>query len=341
MPGRDLIVVAASAGGVEALSTLAAGLPPDLPASVVVVLHVPATGTSVLPQLLTRAGPFPASHPQQGAPLRPGRIYVAPPDRHVLVEDGRVLLTQGPRENGHRPAADPLFRSAARARGARVIGVVLSGARDDGTAGLLAIRSRGGLAVVHDPEDALYPGMPASAIAMGACDHVQPVAKIGALLAELVGGEVDAGRAAAGDEELQAREVDMAAMQPGAYDDPDRPGRPTPFSCPTCSGVLWEIEEAGVQRYRCRVGHAWSPDSLLAEQRSALEGALWSALRSLEEKASLVERLAERARTMAQPLNAERFAEQARDDWSRAELLRRLLTHDGDAVVELLSDGHG
>lgn len=339
MVRRDLIVVAASAGGVEALTTLVRGLPADLPAAVVVVLHVPAAGTSVLPQLLARAGPLPAAHPQHGDALRAGHILVAPPDRHLLIEDGHVLLSQGPRENGHRPAADPLFRSAARTRGRRVIGVVLSGALDDGTAGLLALRARGGVAVVQDPDDALYPGMPSHAIALGV-DYVQPVAQIPATLVALLQEEV--GDAPPGEEDGPALEdVATAGQAPGAYDDPARPGRPSPFSCPTCAGVLWEINEQGLERYRCRLGHAWSPATLLAEQRSALEGALWSALRSLEEKAALVQRMAERARSLEQPHNAERYAIQAEDDRTRAELLRRLLTHDGHALADLLSDHRG
>src|SRR5215207_239744 len=185
MSGHDIIVVGASAGGVEALSQLVASLPPDLPASVFIVLHIPAEGTSVLPRILNRAGPLPAIHPLDGQVIEKGHVYIAPPDHHLLIKQGYVELTRGPRDNGHRPSVDPLFRSAARAYGRRVVGVVLTGALDDGTAGLLAVGMRGGICVVQDPQDALYAGMPQSAIDNVEVDHVVPLAEMGELLMQL------------------------------------------------------------------------------------------------------------------------------------------------------------
>ena len=184
--GRSLIVVGASAGGVQALTRLVGGLPADLPATVVVVLHVPSTGSSVLSAILDRHGELPATPASQGARLLPGRIYVAPPDHHVLVGDGELLLDRGPKHNGHRPAIDPLFESAAHALGAGVIGVILSGTRDDGTAGLGEIKRRGGLAVVQDPDDAAYPSMPENALERVDVDHVVDLEGMGALLTSLV-----------------------------------------------------------------------------------------------------------------------------------------------------------
>jgi two-component system chemotaxis response regulator CheB len=192
MPDRDVVVVGASAGGVEALVDLAASLPADLPAAVLVVLHVPPTGTSALPHILNRHGPLRAGHASDGEPIARGRIYVAPPDRHLLVRPGQVHLTLGPPENGHRPAIDPLFRSAARSYGSRVIGVVLSGTLDDGTAGMLAIKARGGLGVVQGPADARYPGMPGSAATHAKIDHVLAAASMGQLLARLTNGSAGA-----------------------------------------------------------------------------------------------------------------------------------------------------
>ena len=185
MAGHDIIVVGASAGGVEALQTLVRGLPADVPAAMFVVLHMSADAPSMLPQILNRAGPLPVAAAVDNEPIAPGRVYVAVPDHHLLIERGRVCLVRGPKENRSRPAVDPLFRSAARAYGSRVIGVVLTGALDDGTSGLQAVKGRGGLAVVQDPAEALYTGMPRSAMEHVAVDYCMPLAEIPALLARL------------------------------------------------------------------------------------------------------------------------------------------------------------
>ena len=328
MPGRDIIVVGASAGGVEALSQLAAGLPKDLPAAVFIVLHVPAQGTSVLPQILSRVGPLPATHPQDGEPIHVGHIYVAPPDRHLLVRDGHVRLTRGPRENSNRPAIDPLFRTAARDHGRHVIGVVLTGVLDDGTAGLAAVKQRGGVAVVQDPADALYAGMPQSALANVAVDYCLPVTAMPQTLARLAAEPLPPGAdpsPVSPEMDIEARiaELEMDALQ---APDPDRPGTPSGFSCPECGGSLWELHEGDLIRFRCRVGHAWSADSLLAEQSVALEAALWAALRALEEKANLARRLAERIRSRGDgKRTAEHFERQVEECEQHAALLRQTL----------------
>ena len=185
MPGHDAIVIGFSAGGVEALARLAADLPRDLPAALFVVHHFPAERESALPSILRRSGRLPALHPVHGQQIEQGRIYVAPPDRHMLIVGDRIHLTRGPRENGHRPAVDPLFRTAARTFGPRLVGVLLSGTLDDGTVGMMAVKRHGGIAVVQDPEEALYPGMPASAMQRVAIDHVLPVEEIAKLLTRL------------------------------------------------------------------------------------------------------------------------------------------------------------
>jgi two-component system chemotaxis response regulator CheB len=332
--GHDLVVIGASAGGVEALGEAVGSLPADLPAAVLVVLHLPSNSNSALPGILGRRGSLPAEHAVHGEPIRGGRIYVAPPDRHLLVADGHVHLSRGPRENGHRPAVDPLFRSAARYYGPRVIGVVLSGALDDGTAGLLAIKGQGGVAVAQDPKDALYPGMPSSAIQHAGVDHVAPAAAMGAVLDRLVrqpapGGPRDV------PEELQF-EVDSEELAMSAQDQ-HRPGRPSGFGCPDCNGVLWEIDEANLIRFRCRVGHAWSQESLVARQSETLESALWVALRSLEERAALSHRLAAFARNGGHPITAARFEEQAKEAEAAAAQVRPLL----DRAASQPADGDG
>lgn len=320
---RDVIVIGASAGGVEALRAVVAELPEDLPAAVLVVLHIPSYGGSVLPAILSRSGPLPAQHPHSGEQLREGTVFVAPPDHHLVVDGSIVRPTRGPRENGHRPAIDVLFRSAARTAGARVIGVVLSGVLDDGTAGLSAIAARGGATIVQDPFDALYPGMPRNAIEHVAVDHVLPAAEIGNLVVRLCKEEIpDVEQPAS---PLLEIEADIAMMDEEAMSVDERPGRPSGFSCPDCNGVLWEIHDGELVRYRCRVGHAWSAESLLGEQAQQLDGALWMALRGLEEKAALARTMGQRARERNNPLTAGRFEEQAEEAARAAGLIRSML----------------
>jgi two-component system, chemotaxis family, protein-glutamate methylesterase/glutaminase len=340
MPDHGIVVVGASAGGVEALTDLAASLPGDLPAAVFVVLHLPATGTSALPEILRRHGPLPAAHVKDGEPIQPGRVYVAPPDHHVLLRTGHVHLARGPRENGHRPAIDPLFRSAAREYATRVIGLVLSGALDDGTAGLLAIKSRGGIAVVQDPADALYPGMPGNALEHVQVDHVAAAASMGRLLARLIADVAEPPTNPA-PSDMQV-EVEMEGLSLEAFEG-NHPGRPSGFSCPDCNGVLWQIQDGGLERYRCRVGHAWSPESLLTQQSEALEAALWVALRSLEERAALARRLAEPARGRGYTITATRFEEQAAEAQQAARLVRDMLLHRDTFAIAwpLAGDRHG
>lgn len=319
---RDVVVVGASAGGVEALRALVSHLPPDLPASVLVVLHLPAGGTSALPAILDRVGPLPAVRARTGDRLDHGRIYVAPPDHHLLVIDGTVALSHGPTENGHRPAVNALFRSAALSLGAAATGVLLSGVLDDGVAGLTAIAERGGRVLVQDPADALHTGMPKHALDVLTPDHVVPAADMGPLLGKITTETVE--YAVTDTPPTQLRwENDLASTDwSGIPNLPraDRLGDPSPFSCPDCHGVLVDLGDG--RRYRCQVGHAWTADALLAAQGSELDRALWIALRVLEEKVALGERMADRARDRGSERVAERYdllAEEARD---AADVLR-------------------
>jgi two-component system chemotaxis response regulator CheB len=325
-PGPPVVVVGASAGGVEALKELVAALPMDFRASVLVVLHLPPTGMSALPAILDRVGPLPARHVVDGDSLRPGQILVAPPDRHLLVVDDHVRLTRGPRENGHRPAVDVLFRSAAKALVARTAAVVLSGSLDDGAAGALAVSMRGGVCLVQDFDEALHDGMPrATASAVGL--EGMPVKEIANRLAEVAVADPSTGQPAA--PHVVAVEAAMADLDPAAMHDPERPGRPSGFACPDCHGVLFEIDDHGLSRFRCRVGHAWSAESLVARQTIELEGALWMALRSLEEKAALNKDLARRARERGNDLTAVRFDEAATEATHAAERVRIMVVDMG------------
>ena len=317
-------MVGASAGGVEALVGFVRCLPQNLPAAVFVVLHLPSDAKSVLPQILDRAGPLPASRAVDGESTEHGRIYVAPPDFHLLLEPGRVRLARGPRENHHRPAVDPLFRSAARFYGPRVVSVVLSGTLDDGASGTFAVKMRGGLTMVQDPSEALFSSMPQSAATYVEVDWSLPVAEMGPLLARLAAEPVAEEGVAPVSRELEI-ESKVAAMEAGALHENERPGTPSGFACPDCSGALWELQDGDLVRYRCRVGHAFTASTLLADQSDELEDALWMALRALEEQAALAHRLADRSRDRGQTTLVSRFEEQEREVTERAEVIRRLL----------------
>ncbi|NJM69391.1 MAG: chemotaxis protein CheB [Scytonema sp. RU_4_4] len=325
MPGHDIIVVGTSAGGVEALISIVKNLPPDLNAAVMIVLHVPRHGTSVLPNILSRAGNLPVSHAKNGEQIRLGQIYVAPPDYHLLVKPGYIQLTRGPRENSHRPAIDPLFRTAARAYGRRVVAVVLTGVLDDGTAGLKAVKIRGGVAVVQNPEDAMYSGMPRSAIEnVDDIDHILPLSDIPVVLVNLANTQVKGEDDLVVSDEMKI-ESDFAELDMVVLNNDEKPGKPSTFGCPDCGGTLWELSEGNLLRFRCRTGHAFSAETLLAKQSDALEDALWFALRALEEKASLSHRMAKRMRDRNQILSAKRLEEEAQDAQGRGAIIRDIL----------------
>ncbi|WP_410621185.1 chemotaxis protein CheB [Amycolatopsis sp. cmx-8-4] len=287
---RDVVVIGASAGGVEALRTLVQALPADFPAAILAVMHLSPGASSALPQILSRAGALSAVPARHGGPLSKGVIHVAPPDRHLLIADGALMLSRGPTENGHRPAINATLRSAAVAAGAAAIGVVLSGALDDGSVGLASVVERGGLAMVQDPEEALYPGMPENALARTPTEHVYPAGVLGKVLDKLVRTPVDA---VAVDPPSPALLLEDRIARDGVRLDAVVPGEGTPasgYSCPDCQGTLLEISQPHGQ-YRCRIGHAWSAEALLSAHDAEFERALWTALRSLDEKAALARRM--------------------------------------------------
>lgn len=319
------MTIGASSGGVEALVRLAGGLPGDLPAAVLVVLHFPEGTPSALPRILSRSGPLPAAHPEDGDPIENGRVYVAPPGLHMLVERGRVRLARGPKENYHRPAADPLFRSAALAYGSRVVGVVLTGARDDGTAGLAAIKRRGGVAVVQDPDDAFFGSMPESALRYVDVDHRVPLGEMPVLLARLARGPTGERGAYPVPEDMEF-ETRISGLDPSAIDSGEHPGEVSGFTCPECTGPLFEIQEGPLVRYRCRVGHAYTADGVLDGKEEALEEALYAALNTLEESADMAEKLAHRSQQGGHGHAVERFETRAREARKQANTIRRVLT---------------
>ncbi len=298
MTRPDVIVVGASAGGVEALSRLVRGLPEDLPAPIAVVLHTTPTSPSLLPNILSREGALPASAAKDGEKLLPGHIYVSSPDHHLLVKADRTLrVVRGPQENRHRPAIDPLFRSAAQAFESRVIGVLLSGTLDDGTAGLYAIKESGGVTIVQDPEEAIAPGMPRNALKHVTIDYCLPTHEIASQLIRLTSTSVALETPIAHNNPAMVKEVNIAEFDMAAIHSEDKPGRPSVFTCPDCSGTLFEISDGDVLRYRCRVGHAYSSENALKAQGAALDRALWTALRMIEERIAFLRLMASKAET--------------------------------------------
>ena len=324
LANHDIVVIGASAGGVEAISRLVAELPRDLRAAVLIVLHL-ARGRSVFPEILTRAGPLPAIHPADGTSLQYGRIYVAPPDHHMVVEGDAVRIVHGPTENGMRPAVDPLFRSAARTYGSRVVAIVLTGSLDDGTAGMAAVKEAGGVTVVQDPNEAFAPSMPRSAMASVAIDHVLPVREIPLLITTLTREAVGTAATRRGPH-LLPMEPDLGEV-PLALTSTDRPGVVSVFSCPECHGTLWEADQGGILRFRCRIGHVYSPESMVAAQTDSVDRALWVALRSLEERVALTRRMSERARRRQHGWVSRAFEERARAAEEHANVVRQLLTN--------------
>jgi two-component system, chemotaxis family, protein-glutamate methylesterase/glutaminase len=315
----SVIGIGASAGGVDALIRLVRHLPADLPAALCVVLHVPSSGRSLLAPILGRQTVLDVVEAQDGDTLAAGRIYIAPNDRHLVVADGHVGLDRGPKENGVRPAVDPMLRTLAAAYGARGIAVILSGALGDGSAGAVAVRSAGGAVIVQDPDDATVASMPESALrAVGRADAVLQASAIGPALSRMLTPEA------------MREDTAMAPVEDPYGESPVRPeGPPSPFTCPECHGSLWEIKGGEAIRYTCRVGHGYSEDAMVVEQGSAVEAALWSALEALEERAEFLSRVAARHGD-GRPRLRDRFNRAAEDALQRAELIRTALGTGGD-----------
>ncbi|WP_353682538.1 chemotaxis protein CheB [Mesorhizobium sp.] len=326
---RCIIVVGASAGGVEALKRLATYLPPDLAAAVFVVLHVGQT--SYLPEILDRAGPLRAIKAKSGEQFERGRIYVASPGFHLLLHHDHMLLRRGPRENLARPAIDPLFRSAACSYGARVIGVLLSGSLSDGTSGLRAIKTVGGVTVIQDPQDAAVPDMVRSAQRHVEIDHCVPIVGMGDLLARLASEPAGETLPVPPGVRLEAA---VAAQEHSAMSNEDRLGELSLFVCPECHGPLWEIEDGDMLRYRCHTGHAFTSDAMLEAQSAETDQILWSLLRAHQQRAAFTRRMADRESELARVDMAAKLQERSREHEADAEVIERILESRRGIVAE-------
>lgn len=309
-----LVAVGASAGGVNALTSLVQALPADLDAALLVVLHIAPTGPSLLPAILTRAGPLPACHATDGVEVEAGRIYVAPPDRHLTLIGNTLRVDRSPSENGVRPSVDTLFRSVARSAGRRAVGIILSGTLDDGTAGLIAMAEAGGRSIVQDPEEAVFPGMPASAVRYANPEFVMPLNEIGPLVTKLVAELPDPSEVA----RVETNDVELT-RQAGQ-------GPPSAYTCPDCGGTLFEEDTEDLLQFRCRVGHGYSADSLLIQQQANLESALYSAIVALEERADLSRRVGRRLEQAGRGQVARRYIAQAEETESQARVVREAVS---------------
>jgi two-component system chemotaxis response regulator CheB len=322
---NQIVVLGASAGGIDALRAVVAPLPADFAAPICIVLHTAPESPGVLPEILTRAGPVPATNARNGERLLPSHIYVAPPDCHLVVQPGRLRVTKGPKENRFRPSIDPLFRSAAQVYGPGVIGVILTGNLDDGSVGLWTVKQLGGTTIVQEPDDAQFPSMPQHAIAHTQVDHIVPVAEIGPLLTRLAAMPVDDRNPRSVPQHVNV-EVKVAMEENPIDAGLERIGEPSPFACPECHGVLLRIKEGPQARFRCHTGHSYTAVSLLAAVNEQIEASLWTSIRSLEEGRLLLCTLADHYATAHSASDASALRTRADEVRQHADVLRRLVT---------------
>lgn len=319
MKSTRIIVVGTSAGGLDALKKLVAQLPAKLGAAVFIVQHLSAdSNAEVLVATLKKAGALPCTEARDGESWQPDHIYVAPADQHLMLGKAKIMVTKGARENRSRPAIDPLFRSAAVAHGNRVIGVLLTGQLDDGTAGLVAIKRCGGTCVVQEPSDAAYPDMPENAVQNAQIDHCVPIAQMGGLLATLVKKRTSTRTRVPRDLMIEAKIAERVLSDLKSV---DALGAQVPFNCPGCGGVLWEISEGSALRYRCHTGHSYTAPVLLAEQTAKIEETLWIALRMFEERKNLLSTIAKGTATA----HTRSASERAKESEIHIERIRTML----------------
>jgi len=336
---RNIIVIGASAGGFKALTNLVAGLPSDLNAAIFIVWHLAPDSLNILPRLLNEQCTISATTAVDRQPVAFNQIFTAPADRHLILERGYMRVTAGPKENRFRPAVDPLFRSAALAYGSRVIGVILSGALDDGTAGLGIIKKYGGLTIVQDPFDAEVPSMPANALRNVEVDYQVTLAEMAGLLTRLTNEEVYAvGEASVEDHERDVKEIDIA-LQDQMSVSMESLGNWTPFTCPDCNGVLAAIREGDRVRYRCHTGHAFSADSLLDAITSNIENSLWSATRLIKESIALLNYLGDHYAEVNDPKLAARFFKKAGEAEARMKHVWLATRENEHLNTDILGEG--
>lgn len=334
MNKRDVIVIGASAGGVNALIEFVKSLPYDLDAAIFVVLHISASAPSNLASILNRNGQLKAVTAKDGEIIRRGLIYIAPPDHHLMLEGDHVLVKKGPKENRFRPSVDALFRSAAYGYGPRVIGIIMSGMLNDGTSGLWAVKRMGGVCLIQDPEEALFDSMPINALEGVDIDYILPVAEMGAILTDLVKEEPQEATQLTEDEmKLLKLEVIIAGHDNAFEMGIMNYGSLTPFTCPECSGALITLTEGKIVRFRCHTGHAFTASALMEGVTEKIEEKLWSGMRALEEAVMLFQQVGDNFKKAGNEETADLFLTKAKESKERAQII-----HDSIFKTEIVSE---
>ena len=334
MAKRDIIVVGASAGGVNALNDFLGSLSKDFQGSIFVVVHIPGDSPSSLPTILSRAGVLKAVHPKDGETVKQGIIYVAPPDHHMLLEGKLILVKKGPKENRFRPSIDALFRSAAYVYRERVVGVILSGMLNDGTSGLWAVKRLGGLAIVQAPEDAQCDSMPLNAMEYVKADYTVPAREIGSVLSDVMSVKLRKGRKISEREKALLEMEVVIAKQDGAFEmGIMNMGELTPFTCPECHGVLVQLMDSKIVRFRCHTGHAFTASALLSELTTSVEEKMWQAMRGLEETTMLLKKIGKHFKKQGHAGLARIFVTKSKMTADKAQII-----HDSVFTHELLSE---
>lgn len=332
---QRIIVIGASAGGFEAMKTIVKNLPADFQTPVFIVWHMSPDIRGILPQVLNKENKIHAAHAYNNERIKPNRIYIAPPDHHLLVEKDKVLVTHGPKENRFRPAVDPLFRSAAYAYGNGVIGVILSGALDDGTAGLWAIKHYGGTAIVQDPLDAEVSSMPENAMRQVHVDYCVGASEIANLLVRLSREEVNKNTTVMKDEQTK-KEIAIAIGENALKEGVLGFGELSPLTCPECQGVLVRLQNDQIIRYRCHTGHAYSADTLLEAITERIESSLYSAIRGMDESSLLLNHLGDHLAETNQPKLAAVYFKKAREAQEKSTLVRTAVLRNQELNKEEL-----
>jgi len=307
-----IIVIGASSGGLDALRTLLAGLSPDLPAAVLAVVHI-GTFEAQLPKFFHRS-PLPVQYAREGEPIVPGKVYLAPPDHHLIVTPGQMHLSHGPRENFSRPAIDPLFRTAAQAYGPLAIGVILTGNLSDGTAGLWELKQRGGIAIVQDPDEAEVPSMPRSALQHVEVDYRLRLKEIAGLINRMAGEMAE--KTPQPPSSREGPQMSYSAEEPSA------------LTCPDCGGALRETKTGSYAQFRCHIGHVFGSEEMAVAQFDVVEKLLESSVRVLKERVELCQKLAAAGRADQRELAALAWESAGRDAQARLHTLTGLLEQE-------------